>query len=199
MVADALPRFHVLAALFQDGVRRIPDLLRHDRRYDLACFVLEHDPFLRREELLLFREHIHDLDLVANIVALVFGIGNDVGHGGVRDFLAVVIAIAFFPEQRFQLLHGVFTGCVEFKQFPYHRRFRFVNDQLSVCFCVAEDAAVAEYDARLDGLLVTEFHTRGQLAQLVLRDRRHDGQAQFGILIECVDVVILKKYAHAAA
>ena len=159
MVADALPRFHVLAALFQDGVRCVPDFLRHDCRYDLACFVLEHDPFLRREEFLLLREHIHDLDLVANVVALVFRIGNDVGHGGVRDFLAVVVAIAFFPEQRFQLLHGVFAGRVEFKQFPHHRRFRFINDQLSVRFCVAENAAVAEYDARLDGLLVTEFHT----------------------------------------
>ena len=99
MVADALPRFHVLAALFQHGVRCVPDLLRHDRRYDLARLVLEHHPFLRREEFLLLREHIHDLDLVANIVALVFGIGNDVGHGGVRDFLAVVIAIALVPEQ----------------------------------------------------------------------------------------------------
>ena len=76
-----------------------------------------------------------------------------------RDFLAVVVAIAFFPEQRFQLLHGVFAGRVKFKQFAHHRRFRFVNDQLSVRFCVAENAAVAEYDARLDGLLVTEFHT----------------------------------------
>ena len=199
MVANTLPRFHVLAALFQDSIRSVPDFLRHDRRYDLACFVLEHDPFLRREEFLLLREHIHDLDLVANVVALVFGIGNDVGHGGVRDFLAVVIAIALFPEQRFQLLHRVFAGRVKFKQFPHHRRFRFVNDQLPVRFCVAENAAVAEYDARLDGLLVTEFHTRGQLAQLVLRDRRHDGQAQFGILIERVDVVVLEEYTDTVA
>ena len=76
-----------------------------------------------------------------------------------RDFLAVVVAIAFFPEKRFQLLHGVFAGRVEFKQFPHHRRFRFVDNELSVRFCIAENAAVAEYDARLDGLLVTEFHT----------------------------------------
>ena len=76
-----------------------------------------------------------------------------------RDFFAVVVAIAFFPEQRFQLFHGVFAGRITLKELPHHRRFRFVNDQLSVRFCVAEDAAVAEYDARLDGLLVTEFHT----------------------------------------
>ena len=46
---------------------------------------------------------------------------------------------------------------------------------------------------------MTEFHTRGQLAQLVLRDRRHDGQAQFGILIERVDVVVLEEYTDAVA
>ena len=99
MVADALPRFHVLAALFQDSIRSVPDLLRHDCRYDLARLVLEHHPFLRREELLLLREHVHDLDLVADVVALVFGVGNQVGHGGVRDFFAVVVAIALVPEQ----------------------------------------------------------------------------------------------------
>ena len=99
MVADALPSLHILAALFQDSIRSVPDFLRHDRRYDLACFVLEHDPFLRREEFLLLREHIHDLDLVADVVALVFGVGNQVGHGGVRDFFAVVVAIALVPEQ----------------------------------------------------------------------------------------------------
>ena len=159
MVADALPSLHILAALFQDGVCCIPDSLWHDRRHNFTRLILEHHPFLRREEFLLLREHVHDLDLVANVVALVFGIGNDVGHGGMRDFLSVVIAIAFFPEQRFQLLHGVFAGRVEFKQFPHHRRFRFINDQFPVRFCVAENAAVAEYDARLDGLLVTEFHT----------------------------------------
>ena len=46
---------------------------------------------------------------------------------------------------------------------------------------------------------MTEFHTRGQLAQLVLRDRRHDGQAQFGILIERVDVVVLEEYTDTVA
>ena len=99
MVANTLPRFHILAALFQHGICSIPDFLRHDRRYDLARLVLEHHPFLRREELLLLREHVHDLDLVADVVALVFGVGNQVGHGGVRDFFAVVVAIALVPEQ----------------------------------------------------------------------------------------------------
>ena len=46
---------------------------------------------------------------------------------------------------------------------------------------------------------MTEFHTRGQLAQFILRDRRHDGQSQFGILIECVDVVVLEEYTDAVA
>ena len=46
---------------------------------------------------------------------------------------------------------------------------------------------------------MTEFHTRGQLAQFILRDRRHDGQSQFGILIERIDVVVLEEYTDAVA
>ena len=46
---------------------------------------------------------------------------------------------------------------------------------------------------------MAKFHARGQLAQLVLRDRRHDGQAQFGILIERVDVVVLEEYTDTVA
>lgn len=32
-----------------------------------------------------------------------------------------------------------------------------------------------------------------------MRDRRHDGQAQFGILIERVDVVVLEEYTDTVA
>ena len=74
VVANTLPRFHVLAALFQHGIGLIPNFFRYDCGDNFSCFILEHDPFLRREEFLLLREHIHDLDLVANVVALVFGI-----------------------------------------------------------------------------------------------------------------------------
>ena len=51
----------------------------------------------------------------------------------------------------------------------------------------------------LDRLLVAEFHAGGELAKFILRHARHDGQAKFGILIQCDDVIILKIHAHAAA
>ena len=89
VVADPLAVFHVLAAAAEDGVGLLPQLLGDDGRDDLAAFVLKHDPFLRREEFLLFGEHIHHLDLVPHIVPLVFGICNHVGHGGMGDFFAV--------------------------------------------------------------------------------------------------------------
>ena len=99
VIADALPVFYILASAQQNRIGLFPQLLGDDGWDDLAGFILEHDPFLRREEFLLLREHVHDLDLVADVVALVFGVGNQVGHGGVRDFFAVVVAIALVPEQ----------------------------------------------------------------------------------------------------
>ena len=89
VVADPLAVFHVLAAAAEDGVGLLPQFFGDDSRDNLAAFVLEHDPFLRGEEFLLFGEHIHHLDLVPHIVPLVFGIGNHIGHGGMGDFFAV--------------------------------------------------------------------------------------------------------------
>ena len=74
VVADALAVLHVLAPSAQYGIGLFPQLLGHDRRYDLAGFILEHDPFLRREEFLLFGEHIHHFDLVSHVVAFVLGL-----------------------------------------------------------------------------------------------------------------------------
>ena len=93
MVADSLAGLYILAALFQHGIGLIPNFFRYDCGDNFSCFILEHDPFLRWEELLLFGEHIHDLDLVPHIVAFVLGICDHVRHGGVGDFVAIVIAV----------------------------------------------------------------------------------------------------------
>ena len=42
---------------------------------------------------------------------------------------------------------------------------------------------------------MSEFHTRGQLAKLVLCNRGHDCKAKLRILIEGIDVIVLEEYA----
>ena len=170
MVAYALAVLYVLAAPAQYGVRGVPQLLADDGRDNLARLVLEHYPFLGREELLLLREHVHDLDLVADVVALVLGVGYHVRHGRVCDLLAVEVAVALVPEQRLKLLHAVLVCGVELKQLAHHRRLLLVYDKPLVVLPVAENAAVAEHYALLYRLLVAKFHTARELAQLVLRD-----------------------------
>ena len=123
VVADALTALHVLAAFFKNGVGVVPQLLGDDGRDDLASLVFEHDPFLRREEFLFFGKQVDDLDLVAYIVALVLWIGDQIRHGGVGDLLAVVVAVAFVPEDGLDLLHAVFAGGVQLEQFPNHGCF----------------------------------------------------------------------------
>ena len=45
---------------------------------------------------------------------------------------------------------------------------------------------------------MTEFYTTRKLSELVLRDRGHNCQSKLGILVEGVDIVVLKKHAYAA-
>ena len=44
---------------------------------------------------------------------------------------------------------------------------------------------------------MTEFDAAGQLAQFILRNAGHDGEAQLGVLVERVDVVVLEENADA--
>ena len=148
---------------------------------------------------MLFGEHIHHLDLVSCIVALVFWIGDHIGHGGVGDFLAVEVAVALLPKEGFDLLHAVLICGVQLEQLPYHRRLFLVNDQPAVFLAIAENAAVSQHHVILDGLLMAEFYAAAELAQLVLGNGRHDGQPQLGVLIEGVDIVVLEEHAHAVA
>ena len=196
VVADALPGLDIVAALFQHGVGGVPQLLADDGGDDLPRLVLEHDPFLRREEFLLFGEEIDDLDLVAHVVSLVLGVGDHVGHGGVGDFFAVVVAVALLVEERLNLLHGVFPGGVQLEEPPDHGGLLLVDDQSPVVLGVAEDPVVSQDHVVLDGLLMAEFDTAAELAQLILSDAGHDGQPQLRVLVEGVDVVVLEEHAH---
>ena len=91
------------------------------------------------------------------------------------DLFAVVVAVAPFPKQIFDLLHAVLTCGVQLKQFPHHGGLILVDHQPPVVLSVAEDAAVAQHHTVFDGLLVSELHAAGQLAQFVLSDAGHDG------------------------
>ena len=115
------------------------------------------------------------------------------------DLLAIKVAVALFPEEGFDLLHGVLIGGVQLKQLSYHGSLLLVNDKAAVLLAVAEDAAVAQHHIILDGLLMAEFHAAAELTQLILRDRGHDGQPQLGVLVKGVDIVVLEEYAHATA
>ena len=92
------------------------------------------------------------------------------------DFVAIMIAVALIPEDRFKLFHGVFAGSIALEEFADHWCFGFVDDQFSISFCISEDAAVAKHHVGFDRLLMTELHAARELAQLVLRDGGHDGQ-----------------------
>ena len=199
VIADALAVLHILTAAFENVVCLVPELLGNDSWDDLAGLIFEHHPFLRREEFLLFGEHIHHLDLVAYIISLVFRIGNHIGHGRVGNLVAVEVSIAFFPEQRLDLLHGVLVGGVEFKQLSDHGGLGLVDDQPFLILSVAKNPTVAQNHILLDGLLMPELHTGGQLAKLVLRDGGHDRQAKLGVFIQRIDIVVLEKDADTIA
>ena len=110
------------------------------------------------------------------------------------DLFAVVVAVTPLPKQIFDLLHAVLTRGVQLKQFPHHGGLILVDHQPPVVLSVAEDTAVAQHHTVFDGLLVSELHAAGQLAQFVLGDAGHDGQAQLAVLVQGVDVVILEEH-----
>ena len=113
------------------------------------------------------------------------------------DFFAVVVAVALFPEQVFDLFHAVMVGGVQCKQLAHHGSFGFVNDKALAVLSVAENTAVAENNVVFDCLLMAKFNAARQLTQFILRDAGHDGEAQLGILVERVDVVVLEENADA--
>ena len=113
------------------------------------------------------------------------------------DFFAVVVAVALFPEQVFNLLHAVMVGGVQCEQLANHGCLGLVDDQTLAVLSIAENAAVAEDNIVFDRLLMAEFDAAGQLAQFILRNAGHDGEAQLGVLVERVDVVVLEENAYA--
>ena len=93
------------------------------------------------------------------------------------DLFAVVVAVALLPEESLDLLHGVLPRGVQLEKLPHHRGLLIINDQPATVLAVAENAAVAQYHTFLDGLSVAELYPAGKLAQFVLGDSGHDGQA----------------------
>ena len=144
-------------------------------------------------------EHVHHLHLVTHIPALILGVGDHAGHGGVGDLVATVVPVAFLPKEVFNSLHGVAAGCVHLKKLPYHHRFFFIDDQPAFVLSVAKDAAAAQHHTVLDSLLMAEFHTAGELAKLVLGDGGHDGKTKLGVLVQGVDVVVLEEHGNTCA
>lgn len=159
VVADTLAVLNVFASPFEDRVRLIPKFLRNDGRYKLTGFVLEHHPFLRRKEFLLFGEHIHDFDLIADIVPFVLRVRDHVRHRGMGDPFAVEVSIPFLLEQRFDLLHRILICGIQLEQLPHHRRLFFVDHKTLIILSVSEDPAVPENYIFLDGLLMPELDT----------------------------------------
>ena len=67
----------------------------------------------------------------------------------------------------------------------------------SVDLVIAEQIVLTEQDTVFLRTLEAETGPFGQLAHLVLRDGGHDGEAQLGVPVEGVDVVVLKEHADA--
>ena len=74
----------------------------------------------------------------------------------------------------------------------------FIDDKAAIVFGVTKNSGVAQNNALLDSLLVAEFDTGAELSQLVLGDGGHDGKAQFRVLVQGVDIVVLEEYANPA-
>lgn len=74
VVTDTLAALYIFASAGQDLVGLIPQFFRNDGRDNFTGFVLEHHPFLRREEFLLLGKHIHNAYFVAHIIAFVLGV-----------------------------------------------------------------------------------------------------------------------------
>ena len=103
----------------------------------------------------------------------------------------------FVGEHVFDLLHAVMVSSVQLEQLAHHGSLVFVNDKAPAVLSIAKNAAVAEDNIVFYRLLVAEPDAARQLAQLVLRDAGHDGEAQLGVLVERVDVVVLEENADA--
>ena len=161
VVADALAVPDIRATPFQHLVGLLPECLLHQGGHNSARFILEEHPLLRGKKFLLFGKQVDDLDLVARIVALVLRIGEDTGHGGVRQLFAVVVPVALRPEAVLQLFQAVLSGGIELEQLPHHGGLLRVDDQPALVLAVAEDAAVAQHHPVFDGLLMTKLHPAG--------------------------------------
>ena len=108
-----------------------------------------------------------------------------------------MVTVPLFQEQCFKLFHGVFVSSIQFKQLPNHHRLIFIYNQTAILFDISKDAAVAQHYILLNGLLMPEFHTGGQLAEFILCDGGHDGQTKFGVLVKGIDVVVLEKDTYS--
>lgn len=187
--------FHT--ALDEDLVRLFPQLLGNDCRDDLTRLVLEHHPFVLRQEFLLFCPVIDDLDLVSAVVAFVLRVLYDAADRVVVYQLARSAAVAFVPQQLLNVAQTVIAGCVGLVYQLHHFGFLLVDDKFAVILVVAEDAGIADDVSVLDSLAMTEFHTLGKLAHLVLRYARHDRKPKLAVRLYRADIVRHEEYTHS--
>ena len=145
MIADTLTVFNILASATKDFVCLVPQFFGNDSRNNLTRFILEHYPIFGWQEFLLLGEHINDTNLVADIITLVLGVGNNARHRGVCNLITVIVAITLFIEKLLKLFHTVFARSVQTEQVADHRCLTFVNDKSLVLFLVSENSAVAEH------------------------------------------------------
>ena len=91
------------------------------------------------------------------------------------------------------------AGDIPLEHLAHDGGLRLDDFQTAVHLVIAEQVVLTEQHTVLLRPLEAEARTFGQLAHLVLRDRGHDGQPQFGVFVKGIDVIVLKKYAHSMA
>ena len=85
---------------------------------------------------------------------------------------------------------------VEVKDNADDLRFLLIDGQNAVLFIVAIELVVAQHMAVFDGLPKAKFQPFRQLPDFILGNPRHNHQPELAVRVQCVDIVVLKKYTH---
>ena len=133
----------------------------------------------------------------SGIAALVFRVADHAVQGGIMERTTLPSAYAAAVQIVGDRPQTEFSGGVALEYLTDDGGFRINDFQPSICLVVAEQVVLSEQNAVLLRPLESEACAFGQLTHLILCDRGHDGEPQFGVLVEGVDVVVLEVHAHA--
>ena len=185
---------HGLSACGEQAVRLVPHLLGNDGRH---AVVLVDDPLVLVQTVAALVAVVACRVAPPGVAALVFRVAYHAVECGVGEGASLPSAHAAAFEVVCDGAQTERTGGVALEHLADNGGLALDDFQPSVRLVVAEQVVLPEQDAVLLRSLEAETGPFGQLAHLVLRDGGHDGEAQLGVPVEGVDVVVLKEHADA--